>query len=124
MVSATCRKADQPPEARPVAVTTPRWSAAGRSVLAIKDATHRKVRNHKGASRRSIPSAFARGAEGKGRPPRAFKNRGDGACSGIPVPVALFGLRRYKPARTRPPAPLEACRGFRAARKRRLFLLI
>ena len=65
MVSATHRKMDQPPKARPVAVKTPRWSAAGRMCPPIEGTAHRKVRNQKGASRRSIPSAYAEGGRGR-----------------------------------------------------------
>ena len=45
MVSATHRKMDQPPKARPGTVMTPRWSAAGRWPLRSQGETaHRKVR--------------------------------------------------------------------------------
>jgi len=65
MVSATHRRMDQPPEARPVAVMTPRWSAAGRRPSPIaRRGRHRKV-HRLGASRRSIPSAFPRDGIGR-----------------------------------------------------------
>ena len=134
MVSATHRKMDQPPKARPGTVMTPRWSAAGRMCPPIEGTAHRKVRSIRAP--RGAPSLRrAPGAEGEGRPSRAFKNRGDGACLPTPGnqksgpgghfagPVALSAPRGYKPARTRPPAPLEACRVHRAARKCRLFPL-
>ena len=83
----SAERLDQPPEARPGTVKTPRWSAAGRRFLRSQGETaHRKVRNRKSASRRSIPSALARGRKAcprgggeEGRPPRAFENRGDDA---------------------------------------------
>src|SRR5512139_3586344 len=65
MVRATHRKTDQPPEARPGVVTTPRWSAAGRRRLSL--GTPRTARCDPRWAPRGAPSPRLWAGGGKGR---------------------------------------------------------
>ena len=94
MVSATHRKMDQPPKARPGAVMTPRWSAAGRMCPPIEGTAHRKVRSIRAP--RGAPSLRrVRRKEGEDGVTRAAKNRA-GAALAASLPGCLKKLNTGK----------------------------
>ena len=80
MVRATHRKMDQPPEARPGVVTTPRWSAAGRRPSPIA----RRGRAPQGAHFGRFAALHSLGMSGGEREygvTRALKNRASRALA-------------------------------------------
>ena len=73
-------KAAQPPKARPDAVNDTAMERRGAQVLRVmENLAPKRCDPQKGASRRSIPSAFPRARKWKAGRPGPLKNRGDDA---------------------------------------------